>query len=174
MTALALNASKGPRKSDCFVPVTFSYVDGFEILIHDVPKAVAESSKLILLDEIQTNLSEMIIKNMMFMTRGEKTFIWVTLNPETSRLTPRTMTELKSIVSAMQLHAYTFWCLERENGRVFELSKIDIAIDLEGSFITHQDLKSYNSVKKILTDQIQFILKYPETNFLSCIPVSDF
>ena len=100
------------------------------------PKRIAEHGEKLLMDSIQADLSEMIIKNLLILTRGKSTYIWVSLNPETSRLTPRTMSELKAVVQAIQWHANTFWGIDGEADQQFELSKIDIAVDLGGSFIT--------------------------------------
>ena len=46
---------------------------------------------------------------MLIITRRKETYIWFTLNPETTRLTPRTMTELMKVVAAVKLHGEAFW-----------------------------------------------------------------
>ena len=52
LTDLAYNASKWPRKDDCYVPVTPAFCDGFEILVHDTPRHVVEHGETVLLDAI--------------------------------------------------------------------------------------------------------------------------
>ena len=51
---------------------------------------------------------------MLFMARGDETYIWFTLKPETTELTPRTITELKRVLAAVELHAEAFWNLDLE------------------------------------------------------------
>ena len=61
--------------------------------------------------------------------------MWFTINPESSRLTPRTMNEMKIVLSKVRLHATIFWSMTKEETECFELSKIDSAIDLKGGFM---------------------------------------
>lgn len=115
--------------------MTFAHCDGFEICVNNIPKSVVESAKAVLLNAIQVHLSQAIIKNMLITTRSGVTFLWFTLNTETSRLTPRTMNELNKVLQEIRLHARTFWRCGEVKSSWFELTKIDVACDLKGAFL---------------------------------------
>ena len=61
--------------------------------------------------------------------------LWVTINPETSRVTPRTISEIKRVLEEIQWHARTFWNIDRDGNGDIELVKLDVANDLKGSFL---------------------------------------
>ena len=71
------------------------FCDGIEVFIGSIFKQDAAKSKTSLLNNIQRNVSEIIIKNLLITSRNGSTYLWVTLNPETTYLTPRTMTYLR-------------------------------------------------------------------------------
>ena len=64
------------------------------------------------------------------------------------------MKEIKHILDAVQLHATAFWGIPTTEDRLFELTKIDVAIDLKGSFINQIGNNTYQSIKRILSDQL--------------------
>ena len=67
-----------------------------------------------LLTFLNNNVEELIFKHAVFSTRGSETFIWITLTPETTILTPRSMKQFLSTQSALREHASTFWgCSEQ-------------------------------------------------------------
>ena len=72
----------------------------------------------------------------------------VTLSPETTILTPRTMAQFVSTLYALKEHASSFWGCSEEVALQIELSKIDIATDMKGSFIPDQDEPCYNEIKE--------------------------
>ena len=71
------------------------FCDGFEVFIGSIFKQDAAKSKISLLNKIQREVSELIIKNLLVTSRNGRTYLWVTLNPETAYLTPRTMIHLR-------------------------------------------------------------------------------
>ena len=59
----------------------------------------------------------------------------MTLNPETAQLTPRTVTQITQIVAIVKDHAVRFWNKTNEEANEIKLSKIDVSVDLKGSFL---------------------------------------
>ena len=47
------------------------------------------SSKSTLMNELNYRVDELIFKNILMSNRGGQAYIWLTLNPEVARLTPR-------------------------------------------------------------------------------------
>lgn len=53
------------------------------------------------------------------------------------------------------------------------LTKIDVAVDLKGSFIPEASVIAYKKIKELLEDSLKTILEDKEDNFLSPTIVSD-
>ena len=81
--------------SDAYKTIDKVFCDGFEVFIGSIFKQDTAKSKISLLNKIQREVSELIVKNLLFTSRNGRTYLWVTLNPETAYLTPRTMTQLR-------------------------------------------------------------------------------
>lgn len=90
----------------------------------------------------------------MVRVRRSHTYFWFTLNHETSRVNPRTMIELTKVLNAMKLHATSYWGLENEECDLFEITKIDVAVDLKGSFMPSKGKDPYNNLKELLSHSI--------------------
>ena len=120
--------------------MTSAYCDGFEVRIAHVPKKTAQTAKFVLLDLIQSHLVDLIVKNMLISARAESIYIWFTLNPETARISPRTMNELSKVLGSIRLHARSHWGLDPEQCQSFELTKVDVAVDYKGAFMKNKYL----------------------------------
>ena len=88
-------SSSERKDSDAYTTIDGVFCDGFEVFIGSILKQNAAKSKISLLNKIQREVSELIIKNLLITSRNGRTYLWVTLNPETAYLTPRTMTHLR-------------------------------------------------------------------------------
>ena len=66
---MALRSSAPAHQGDHYVALTSAFCDGFEVCVANVKREVVESKKLVLLDSIQSHLQEVIIKNMLVVTR---------------------------------------------------------------------------------------------------------
>ena len=166
-------SSAGHQDGDCYEALTPTFCDGFEVLIPNVPKHIAKSATPGLLDVIHGYVPSLTIRNMLVSDRGTNTYIWFTLSPETSRLTPRTINEFTKVVNAMKLHAGSLWGLDKEESSHFEITKIDIAVDMKGAFMTSKGNDPYNDIKHLLSQTVRQILSSDATNFLSLSPISD-
>ena len=60
-----------------------------------IPKEITSKHVEVLLGHLNNNVEELIFKHAAFNTKGSETFAWITLTPETSILTPRTMRQIK-------------------------------------------------------------------------------
>ena len=61
-----------------------------------IPKETASKHGETLLGYLNSHVEELIFKHAVFTSRGSETFAWITLKPETTILTPRTMLQFKS------------------------------------------------------------------------------
>ena len=106
-------------------------------------------------------------------SRTAGTYVWFTLNHETSRVNPRTMLELTKAVNAMRLHAASYWNFEKEECDVFEITKIDVAVDLKGAFMPSKGQDPYNDLKELLTRSVPEIFGSEKMNFLAMSALSE-
>ena len=49
------------------------------------------------------------------------------------------MLELTKVVNAMKMHAGVYWGLDKEESDLFEITKIDVAVDMKGSFMPKKE-----------------------------------
>ena len=133
---------------------TAAFVDGFEVLVPHVSKELANAARWVLKDTIQSYLVDFTIKNILITARRAGTYVWFTLNHETSRVNPRTMLELTKVVNAMKSHAGVYWGLDKEESDLFEITKVDVAVDTKGSFMPKKGGDPYNDLKELLTRSV--------------------
>ena len=62
-----------------------------------------------LLGYLNNKVKEVVFKHAVVSKRGSETFIWITLSPETTLLTPRTMKQFVKTQVALKEHAVGFW-----------------------------------------------------------------
>ena len=60
------------------------------------------------------------------------------------------MIELTKVLGAMRLHASAFWCLDKEESDLFEITKIDVAVDMKRAFMPRKGSDPYNDIKALL------------------------
>ena len=70
--------------------------------------------------------------------RKGEVFLWLTMQPETSQLTPRTVADLLSVTTAIKKHAILDWGCTESVASCIAINKIDFTLDLEGSFIPEE------------------------------------
>ena len=61
--------------------------------------------------------------------------MWVTLKPETTQLTPRILSEMMHLLAAVRAHADVFWQYDEDELYAIDFTKIDVAVDMKGSFM---------------------------------------
>ena len=93
----------------------------------------------ILLGYLNNNVKELIFKHAVVSKRGSETFIWITLTPESAILTPRTMNQFVKTQVALKEHFGGFCKCSGSAASQIEMTKIDIANDMKGSFIPELD-----------------------------------
>ena len=81
------------------------FCDGLEFCLGRIPKDIASGQLKTTLGYLNNNVPELIFKHAVFSTRGNETFMWVTLSPEATILTPRTMAQFMSALKALKEHA---------------------------------------------------------------------
>ena len=101
------------------------------------------------------------------------TRLWITLNPETAFLSPRTLQLIKCTVCKVKQYAETVWLFDSKKLMAIELWKIDVAADYYGSFLTDDFKGSYSWVKNVLAACMIDVFESRETNFLSLFRFGD-
>ena len=86
------------RTGDYYQTLTTSFCDGLEVKVGKVQSDKATWCKSVLTNYLHGEQLELLIKNIQITARGQLSYIWFTFAPETTPLTPRTMTFLLKLV----------------------------------------------------------------------------
>lgn len=167
LSEIAQRASVKPHSGDSYMKLTKAFCDGIEVKLGNVEKEDVLLSKSDLLDEIQKELPELIVKNLMIQRRKKMTYAWFTFTPETTFLTPRIMKQFIQIVEVIEDHAKDYWEYDEQDLLNIELTKCDVAVDLQGAFLPTDSDTTYQSIKLHLAKAINIIFCDPDKNFLS-------
>jgi len=114
-----------------------------EIELVGIRKEVAAETKSVMWNSIQSRLQETTVKNLLLTNRRGHTYIWITFSPETAHITCRTMTEMMKVLLAVKLHGESYWGFRNDDVNQVKITKIDIAADLKGAFISNLSSPSY-------------------------------
>ena len=68
---------------------------------------------------------------------------------------------------ALQEHALSFWGCSEQVASQIELSKIDVATDMKGSFLPDLGKSCHNEISQLLSRVIEQVFSTESTNFLS-------
>ena len=88
---LALKASAPYKPEFNYIPATECFCDGLEFKLGAIPSKFISVNLNVLLNVLNTNLTELLFKHALLKERGKNTFLWLVLYPENAQLTPRTM-----------------------------------------------------------------------------------
>lgn len=83
------------------------------------------------------------------------------------------MADLMGVAAAIRLHAKAEWKYTEEDLATIELRKVDVAVDLKGSFMPQKTEIPYNIISDSLQREISNTFDAPETNFLSLKKLTD-
>ena len=100
-------------------------------------------------------------------------FAWITLTPESANLTPRTLKQVRDILEKAKDYAKTYWSYSEEEAAEMVPTKIDIAIDMKGSFIPTDHLILHNTLLLLLSPVIDSALCKSLPSILSLSPITD-
>ena len=154
-------------KGDHYKQCCKAFCDGLEFCLGGISKETASKNVEALLGWLNSNVKSLIFKHAIFKTRGSETFVWITLNPETTKLSPRTMIHFLKTKAALQEHALSYWGCSREVASQIELSKIDAAIDMKGSFLPNLGKSYRDEIAQRLSLVIQEVFRSDFCNFLT-------
>ena len=70
-------------------------------------------------------------------------------------------------VNVARMHAQSFWAYDHEETYTIRLGKLDIAIDMEGAFLTEDFKRAKDAVLTKLREHISLILSKNESNCIS-------
>ena len=104
---------------------------------------MATKSQSVLLNSLHGELQGIIIRNILVTARGGLTYLWVTLNSETSRITEFSMTRFNNIVKIVREHVRIYWTASEAGLDQVEITKLDVAVDMKGSFLPHLHQDAY-------------------------------
>ena len=147
--------------------MTKAFCDGFEIHVGKIVKAVTTNDIAALKNFLNMEVTELIFKNIHLQARAMSTYLWITLNPETTFLTPRTLQLIKSTVGKVKQYAESVWLFDRQKLTAIALWKIDVAADYYGALLTADFRGSYSYVKNVLAACLIDVFENGPSNFLS-------
>ena len=143
---MARERSVGHQDGDCYEAIADAHCDGFEITLDVIPMNIVTLNKDVLENYIQQRAPEITIKNVLYHTRNHRTILWFTISPETAHLTPRTIKQIMNVVDGIKKQAREFWMCDEESVHGIYISKIDVAVDFEGSFIPDSKNPPYHEI----------------------------
>ena len=82
-----------------------AFCDGIRLEALHIPKAVAVKSEHVLKGELNAGLPGLIIQNLCFTQHDQRCFIWITLTPETAKLTPQFLQDTKIVRDLVKKYA---------------------------------------------------------------------
>ena len=83
------------------------------------------------------------------------------------------MTQLLQTQASLRNHAKTFWGCSEQVAQQIKLSKIDVAVDMKGSFIPDHSNSHHKEIGELLGQAMTEIFQFDSLNFLSLNPISD-
>ena len=127
------------KNDDMYTALSRPFCDGFEIKVTGLSQACVGKTKArhhILRNDLNAGIGDLVIKNLLITQRKGSTYIWATLTPETAVLDPRFLKHLKLALPIVSEYARLFWGAGIGTpGYDVKVNKIDVAVDLSGSFI---------------------------------------
>ena len=140
---LAKKFSAEPGPIDAYCAVAPAFCDGFEVDLGLVGRELVSQCKPAFQNAVQGKAQEIRIKNILIHTRGHKTLMWFTLTPESAQLTPNTIDQLRNALDAVKKWARYVWRLDDEQLGAIAMTKIDCAVDFQGSFLPDSENPFY-------------------------------
>ena len=86
-----------------------TFCDGFEIWLGAVSKNVCWKSKGALQNHIQSRIFDLQVKNLLFIERGDHTYLWISFTYESAKLRPGFLYYLTMIMRAVREHSIDYW-----------------------------------------------------------------
>ena len=90
------------------------FCDGYKIFIGKILISYLRKSTSDLKNRIQGSLTDLSVKNLLFLQQGDCALLWITFTYESAQLTARTLVELKRIVIAVKRHSREYWAFDDE------------------------------------------------------------
>ena len=125
-----------------YKPCTEAFCDGIEFSLGRIPKSIAWKGSFDLIKWLNTCVTSLSFKHALISEKGGETFMWLTLHPDATQITPRTMSQLVHTHRIICDHAHNIWGCSKRVSESIEPTKIDLAFDLQGAFIPAEG-KSY-------------------------------
>lgn len=107
------------------------------------------------------------MKNLLFKEYGDKAYLWISFAYDSAVLSPVFLNELNLILMTVKRHSENFWNYNSNESSFINHHKIDVAIDLTGSFITNDFDKAYKVLGILIRSCVDEIFKSESTNFLT-------
>lgn len=114
-----------------------AFCDGIKVLLVNISKTVAADTEEVLFGDLNAAVPELIFKKLLFKAceAGKSCYIWVVLTPESAVLDPRFLNNALHIREVVEEHAKKHWSPGPTVDWQIELGKLDVALDIQGSFL---------------------------------------
>ena len=119
---------------DNFVALARAFCNGIEIKVAKLESSKATESKTEIANYLQDQTEELIIKKMFFKSRGLDTVMWLTFNPVTTPITPRTMLQIKRLVESTKMFADVIWPLRKKKACISSCKRLPLPSTLRKAF----------------------------------------
>lgn len=130
--------------TDRYEAVGRPFCDGMEVDLGPITREVYQEGEAVLKNALNRAVPEIVIKHLGCSVRSGRAYLWITVDPSSAALTPRSMQQARDIVKTIREHAEECHWIddwededeEREeaDGAIC-LSKYDITVDHRGAFI---------------------------------------
>jgi hypothetical protein len=127
--------------------MTTAFCDGIEFSLKGIAISTVKSTESLLLNDIHNSLADLSLKNILIHGAIGHTKLWMTLNPECSYVDTRFLTRIRVLNRQILNHARAYWSCDDNEVESIEISKLDFAIDLEGSFLARPSNEAFSVFK---------------------------
>ena len=90
-----MKASNSYVAGEAYKALDNAFIDGIEVALGSVETARVIRSRGRMANLLHLRLRSLIVKNLLIQARGKETVVWVTFNPETTKLDSWTMFNLR-------------------------------------------------------------------------------
>lgn len=103
----------------------------------------------------------------MVTNRGGQVYIWMTINPESAKLDGILISQLNKVLQAMRNFAESYWQMTTEETEKIFITKVDVTVDLLGSFIPRRSSDAYSVIRSELQGTIDDLVAMQRFKFFS-------
>ena len=98
-------------------------------------------------------------------------YLWITFSYDSAKLTGSTLVELRKVIDAVRTHSREYWAFDYEQEFDIKAIKIDMTVDMSGSFFTNDYSDASDTLQELIGEQVSQIFYWDGSNFLDLRPL---